>query len=734
MKAKYILFLVLFTAGLFTACSEESLINGPDNPNPPLPEGHALVQFSLKGIGGSVRSYAEITPDKDSLECQIDSVMIYVFNNDLNTTIEPDENAKLENITKVKVEIGTNNSKDEFLASTTFTNTGSKWFVVIANGKDTTSIREGMVYSQFKKQCTPDLNVLPTTPFFMSGMDHGTLSNSTPANVSIELTRAVTRIDISIRNTADGGATNPFVLKEVRISNVNNKGYLLWNTNGSGSFLEPESQRITTPWVDVESKVLKSSKTDSLWHYLYTYETLAKTDKQVALEIKGYYNGQLSIYKIPLTRDENTSVTPNIPLRNLVRNHRYLVYIDSIAYTDITGEVVISDWEFTERDTIAYNPEVSFGSPVVTIQDETKYRIEPGELIGNLKVDTIIVERNGYTGRDVMIVNLTSYNIRSVFHSSVDWITAEEVEVSSYAVGSDTVEIKQRFKVTIDEAPTSSNIREGVFEFHNPLLKNNKSRYVVKQRGYTYSDTPLAKWAKGNLVTVGSTNWTELTATNAGTQSAAVYGSTFQWGRNVAFAATTTASISASNTTAIASNNTSTTSFIGNMQWHTGSTSASDTWLTLGGYTKAKDVCPTGWHIPTTAELLQIVPSNNSSWIGDGFATGMHLIIGDYAVRWKWVAGTSGYMEVKMLPALAYSITTSNINGHVLWDEAEVETRYFPAVGWRSYSSGNVSSVGSSGWYWVRDGAPNCLMFSATSAYQRTDGRSYGFPVRCIAD
>jgi uncharacterized protein (TIGR02145 family) len=66
------------------------------------------------------------------------------------------------------------------------------------------------------------------------------------------------------------------------------------------------------------------------------------------------------------------------------------------------------------------------------------------------------------------------------------------------------------------------------------------------------------------------------------------------------------------------------------------------------------------------------------------------------------------------------------------------ETVYFPASGYRNNTSGNQSSIGSIGFYWSSS-ASNTLVayvlyFTSGTKMNYSDGRSYGYSVRCVRD
>ncbi len=140
------------------------------------------------------------------------------------------------------------------------------------------------------------------------------------------------------------------------------------------------------------------------------------------------------------------------------------------------------------------------------------------------------------------------------------------------------------------------------------------------------------------------------------------------------------------------------------------------TWYAV---TDSRNVCPTGWHVPTDAEwtvLTDYLTSNGYGYQGSGT---------DIA---KSMAATSGW-------------TASATAGAVGNDQASNNTRGFTALpGGYRYYNGTYYTFGDYGYWW------SSAEFSTANAYGRfmgyhdgnvtiyNDIKNYGFSVRCLKD
>lgn len=112
------------------------------------------------------------------------------------------------------------------------------------------------------------------------------------------------------------------------------------------------------------------------------------------------------------------------------------------------------------------------------------------------------------------------------------------------------------------------------------------------------------------------------------------------------------------------------------------------------------DPCPTGWRVPTYAELNELC-QNYSEWTTN-----------EAGQSGRWFSGSAPYSE----------------------DVARV---FFPAAGCRYYDDGDANGRGNDGYYW--SSSPNnyyyfayLLYFSNGVAYMGNTTRAYGYSVRCV--
>ncbi len=116
-------------------------------------------------------------------------------------------------------------------------------------------------------------------------------------------------------------------------------------------------------------------------------------------------------------------------------------------------------------------------------------------------------------------------------------------------------------------------------------------------------------------------------------------------------------------------------------------------------WTAANDPCPAGWRVPTHAEQTTLFVSS--------------------MVDKVWTSMNS-------------------VNGYTFTDITSGISIFFPAVGYRYITDGNLNKAGEYGRYWSSSVNPQnsivwYLQFTATGAHQLSNTiRSYGFPVRCV--
>jgi len=109
---------------------------------------------------------------------------------------------------------------------------------------------------------------------------------------------------------------------------------------------------------------------------------------------------------------------------------------------------------------------------------------------------------------------------------------------------------------------------------------------------------------------------------------------------------------------------------------------------------KDNDPCPVGWRVPTRNELQSLL---------------------DAGSEWTTLNGETG------------CIFGSGDN-----------TIFLPATGYRNLSDGALGSQGADGYYWSSTSSSYTLAyllyFRSTAQGTSNDSKSYGFPIRCIAE
>jgi len=218
----------------------------------------------------------------------------------------------------------------------------------------------------------------------------------------------------------------------------------------------------------------------------------------------------------------------------------------------------------------------------------------------------------------------------------------------------------------------------------------------------TFNNTPSGLSSTDVYSTTGKT-WMDrnLGATQVATSSTdlASYGDLYQWGRNtdghqIRTSTTVAGPVeSGSEGTSFITNNgdwlsTNTTSqAVNDARWNSGSEGTPEK-------VDANDPCPAGYRVPTATELEAEL--NNG---GDGF----------------WGTGS----------------VQNNAAG------AFASVLKLPLAGYRYYSTGALTNVGSFGYYWsstVSGTNARFLFFYSGNANMRDFNRAYGFAVRCIKD
>ncbi|MDD2438258.1 MAG: FISUMP domain-containing protein [Massilibacteroides sp.] len=753
---KYLIFLLpLF---FWLSCSEKW-----DGEDIPVADDQAIVRMELKGLGGSsLRSYADVI-GAEADEIKVDSIKVYVFG---TSSGDPDLLEAVYTIPKSELTQITGGSSDGYTADFAVTTVDGteKWFEVLANGIDTIAIRSGMSYEGFKSVTSRILTDEPEPGFLMEGSNKATPTVGTSTSLSIELTRLVARVDVTVRANKSpyDEATANFKLTDSRLTNIADRSFLVPQVT-----YPAEAVLLTNlPWLTqaATNETVVGTDEQRLWNAHYLYESAKSADnKPVTLEVKGKYLGEDAYYQIPIDM-------------KIERNHRYLVQIDSVTLAGVSATIKVLDWE---SDTIVYTPGVGEYLTVSYNPDGVKKVLVPEARssfdAGEYPTDTIrFVNLNE---GDTLKVKTASTSVSTEFFTSTSWIRQKEMNRAMV----DSVE--QEFVIEIDPSVASST-RGALIVFRNPEKPTVMRRLYIEQPG-----NPLLKWATVNLTGVGTPDLdaaTALTSSTAG--NAAYYGAWFQWGRNVAF--TNAASIPsgeenlagpfAPTATEVSGTKFITATVSANYVWYTGY-GLQDTWRKITGQTQSvslgTDPCPDGWRLPTADEIAAIMPINstvgdydeaaNTNYTDESTTATYYTdegekVTADYspasyftgsttirygikqagtanAAIFKWEYKTT-YLIISCLRVDASFTATSASDISTAFSSAatsQVLVRYFPAAGYR-YVDGSISSRGTNGLYWSSSSHSSAsqyawnLGFSSVSARLNLNGRAYGFSVRCV--
>ena len=192
------------------------------------------------------------------------------------------------------------------------------------------------------------------------------------------------------------------------------------------------------------------------------------------------------------------------------------------------------------------------------------------------------------------------------------------------------------------------------------------------------------------------------------------YGDLYQWGRvadghQVRTSETVSGAATAFDANSQASASTHKGKFIIATDWHS---PQNDNLWNFSTY-PANNPCPAGWRVPTTTELQSIANGSTSTFSGGSTSAGNY---------WKWNSGgTPGW--------LIYPNTTGS----------GAPTLFLPAAGYRNYSNGSLTNVGSTGYYCSSSVNSSTyayyLYFLSSTVFPGPNGnRGNSFSVRCVAE
>ena len=746
VKTGIILSLLVF-AGL--SCSDETTINPGGNPEKPVvPEGMTALKVSFI-IPGKAQSYADISLAGTALENKIDSISLFLFDNNRGDTL-------INVYTVPNPAIGT----DTVVLVTE--KSDKVKLIAVANPADSLVTNDWLPYinvldlDKFEKLTTLHSDSMPKPSFIMTAYNKGTvvdLSGNTPAFAEFELTRLVARIDILNRDSV--GLLHTFELQKARMVNIPSQAYLLPNPIDRLAAPASAYKLSDLDWVELDHSDGSAGKMES---QLYMYPAGNGTDDSgVALEIEGLYNGSETKYSIPF---KNKEILPN---------HRYVVALDSINPVTVFATVTVVDWE---TDTIKFDPNYG-GVPTVT------YTLSGGltTVTGTTGIDTI--KFNGYQSATITF-EVESPIVEPVFSTEADWIsiTKEETE-KSYA---DVVFVK-KYEISFEE--NQDIAREALIHFVNPARPTERVTYCVMQ---TISNNPLAKFAKANLM-IDHTIGEDLTARNAGLTTN--FGAWFQWGRKAAFVNPSQGTPTAPVAYDVARMTETAGDFYGGTGqsvWHNTTGHENDLWTSLVNQASGvvdNDPCPVGYRLPNADEFLAIIPYNKNAgdytnnhadktnktstttemsgnqillstgpsvyYPSDGIEKTLYGIkkLGTadaYALRWSYkgtgvhfvdqmqTTGGDAYLEIACIKAIANAYDNVEAIKALNWKKAAI--RLFPTGGCRYSYDGTPHDRNHYGIYWSSSASTLnngwYMEFNSSAIYPKSVARTFGFSVRCV--
>jgi uncharacterized protein (TIGR02145 family) len=130
------------------------------------------------------------------------------------------------------------------------------------------------------------------------------------------------------------------------------------------------------------------------------------------------------------------------------------------------------------------------------------------------------------------------------------------------------------------------------------------------------------------------------------------------------------------------------------------------------------DPCPTGWHVPSQSAFAAIFKGTADA---DVYGNATANTWDSSGRTWSWT-----------------DATTYGNGGYAVKPDGVTTTLFFPAAGYRNYSTGVLYNVGLNGHYWSSTtGATGAfyLNFISQRVYHaHINYRGYGFSVRCVSE
>lgn len=481
---------------------------------------------------------------------------------------------------------------------------------------------------------TSELTSNPQTPLLMyafgtidSWIRTGEGSNGGgTAAVTFGLQRLVSRIDIHNNAYNSTEPNQGFVLSAAQLVNPKTRSYLL-PENVSTGMLGVADQPFAASGTPAYDAVDNIQKLDTL----YAYENANNADATAtAVRINGTYRGSNISRTIAFKDAAGSSIA-------LARNTRYVININPAAdSTDITWNIQVGGWN--EADTIKVRP--AYPVPVLAGFDDSELGVGM-----SWNATTKTIRTNGTaTGKMTFKARGTNVSVVRIAYgydtdgSSIDGGLENPIYEIGDAVITYAAEVETPLTVNVPRQKSDEMVPLDIYV----IVQNGRNReacdtLTIESRP-GYNGTALQPVLMRNRTTGGTFFWAPV---NAGATAIPVSvastgditstcGNIFQWGRKLAFPATSeaieTTSTLVNDTTDFESKDTWRGKFI------TSSATSPVDWLTSPINTlwntgreeepvkTAYDPCPKGWRVPTMIEwgALGVGVENDPTFQWDG--------------------------------------------------------------------------------------------------------------------
>lgn len=507
MKIKKILTLLLPTAFLLSACSNQDNIAGSDSQT-----NDGAIEITFPGRTLAPITYAGTYP-ADVTEKALSNARVYVFSDNNG---QPDKLLQTEVLTLTAggdSEVGV---KGKFYMR----QDGVLHLLATANlslTKKEIERLEGKTFKEVSKalitQDAGKANFFPmcaTAPVKVTIPDVN--SNSPRPKVSFILERLSARIDIENLTTAKNGE---FVLTGARLRQSINQSYLvkgqtpeLYCGDKLGSSALAIGPFVTNKGVSGDMK--------KMYMQLYTYEN---KENQLIVDVQGTYKGQKADFSIPFTG------------RKVKRNTRYIVQLRNAEdLSHVTFNIVeVKDWD--EGGVSTLKPGADAAIPTVTSIAATNDKgtaVAAHHTANNAEVNKVTSIKVETPEAYYLKVNVESRSVESrilLKKAEYPWISVSELGKANISGG----KLQQTFLVKIGKNVDLYD-RSAVLEVQNAYAPNKVAPKLITltQKAATTSLNPVA-WIAKAYVTDLNTFGPVVTDDNFGQNN---LGKRYQWGRN----------------------------------------------------------------------------------------------------------------------------------------------------------------------------------------------------------